>query len=346
MRGLLFVATSLIACVARGGLGCAPKAAATGSSSGEAQAPMPARSGGDAAAAQRDPAAEAGSPACTERETQPCALIPEGCPTGVRTCLDGAWGACAFDNPKTAPSCTTQCAGGRLSGDSLFAPVNRFDALRIDWAPTDLVSVPAAYRTIDPLEKMRVQALGHMVQMLTAQRHASTPKIYCGSPYRSFGAQCQLFGQYVAQDKCAKANSYSAMPGHSEHQLGSVCDLVYADNALIKGGTPADAWIAQHAYEYGFVQSYPEGTSDLTGYETEPWHYRYLGRKAALLLYQMQQSSLRAISTHEFISTIACWPALRVDELGAEDAEDAALARDTLCAQSKGRKDPLVCPHP
>jgi len=274
---------------------------------------------------------------CATGVSRPCALIADGCPTGVQSCVDGEWGACIFDNPKTVPRCTTQCQGGLLNGEGLFAPVNRFDALRPDWAPSDLRLVPAAYRTIDPMETMRLQALGHMVQMLAAQRRASAPKIFCGSPYRSFAAQCQLFAQYAAQDRCAKANTYSAMAGHSEHQLGTVCDLVYADNGLIQGNTPGDAWLAEHAYEYGFVRSYPAGTSELTGYETEPWHVRYLGKKAALLHHQMQVSSSRAISTHELIATIACWPALRIDALGAEDPDDAAAARAALCAETRDK---------
>jgi LAS superfamily LD-carboxypeptidase LdcB len=331
-RGCLLVRVASVAALS---VACSPSTV-TPIGAGEAQVALPSKPDATLPVGHHETApgpSDAGG--CTQGETQPCALVSDGCPIGLRTCHDGQWGACLFDNPGPPPRCTTQCSGGLLSGESLFAPVNRFDALRPDWAPSDLLLVPARYRTIDPLEKMRVQALGHMVQMLSAQRRASTPKIYCGSPYRSFGEQCQLFGQYVAQDRCAKANTYSAMAGHSEHQLGTVCDMVYADNGLIKGNTPGDAWLAEHAYEYGFLQSYPEGTSALTGYETEPWHFRYLGRKAALMHHRMQQAASRTISTHELIATIACWPAMKVDELATEAPDDAAQARAALCADSK-----------
>jgi zinc D-Ala-D-Ala carboxypeptidase len=280
-----------------------------------------------------------GVAACSEGQAQPCALVPEGCPTGTRTCQGGRWAECVFDAPGAPPACTIHCAGGELVGERLFTAVNRFDALRADWAPSDLVGVPQPYRTVDPLEKMRMQALGHMVQMLQAQRRESTPKIYCGSPYRSFGEQCRLFEQYAAQDHCTKANTYSAMAGHSEHQLGTVCDMVYANNELIRGATPGDAWLAAHAYEYGFVQSYPEGTSLVTGYEAEPWHYRYIGKKAALLHHKMQETAARTISTHELIATVACWPALRIDELAHEDVEDAETARKAICKENKAACD-------
>jgi LAS superfamily LD-carboxypeptidase LdcB len=270
--------------------------------------------------------------------------LPGGCPTGLRACIDGAWSACVFDAKEANPPCTTQCTGGLLAGDSLFTPVNRYESLRPDWGPSDLLVVPAAYRTVDPRERMRVQPLGHMVQMLDAERHAASPRIFCGSPFRSFAEQCQLFAQYAAQDqKCTKANTYSAMAGHSEHQLGTVCDLVYADNGLIQGNTDGDRWIAAHAFEYGFVQSYPEGTTPVTGYETEPWHYRYLGRKVALLHHQLEQSAARAISTHELIATLACQPAMKLDELSREDDGDAAGALKAYCAASK---DPSAICHP
>jgi zinc D-Ala-D-Ala carboxypeptidase len=290
-------------------------------------APPPAMSPSTSALATVTPGPSASSAACAPGATESCVLVPNGCATGVRTCSAGAWGTCTFNNPKSAPPCTTQCAGGALSGDDPFAAVNRWNALRRDWAPADLVTVPAAYRTIDPIEKMRAQALRHMVAMLKAQRLASAPPIYCGSPYRSFASQCQLFGQYAAEDRCSKANTYSAMAGHSEHQLGTVCDLVLSDNSLIRGGTSGDAWLRDHAFEYGYVQSYPEGTSEVTGYETEPWHFRYLGTRAALLHHTMEQTAGRAISADEFIASIACQPAAKLDELATDDPEDPASLR-------------------
>ena len=36
-----------------------------------------------------------------------------------------------------------------------------------------------------------------------------------------------------------------------------------------------------HAWEYGFVMSYPKGTIGLVCYDFEPWHFRYVGRELA-----------------------------------------------------------------
>jgi LAS superfamily LD-carboxypeptidase LdcB len=45
--------------------------------------------------------------------------------------------------------------------------------------------------------------------------------------------------------------------------------------------TPAGRWLAEHAHEYGFVISYPDGATAVTCYEFEPWHLRYVGRENA-----------------------------------------------------------------
>ena len=45
--------------------------------------------------------------------------------------------------------------------------------------------------------------------------------------------------------------------------------------------TKAGAWLAEHAWEHGFVMSYPKGKRRETCYAYEPWHYRYVGRDVA-----------------------------------------------------------------
>lgn len=36
-----------------------------------------------------------------------------------------------------------------------------------------------------------------------------------------------------------------------------------------------------HCAEYGFILRYPKDKEDITGIIYEPWHYRYVGVKAA-----------------------------------------------------------------
>ena len=104
------------------------------------------------------------------------------------------------------------------------------------------------------------------------------------SGYRSFETQEELYNDYVAVDGVEKADTYSAWPGHSEHQTGLAFDVGWVD--LQFADTPAGRWLANHAHEYGFIIRYPEGKEDITGYQYEPWHIRYLGVELATKVHQ------------------------------------------------------------
>lgn len=67
--------------------------------------------------------------------------------------------------------------------------------------------------------------------------------------------------------------------GYSEHQTGLAVDI-NADG-VNSTGEEVYAWLKEHAWEYGFILRYPQGKTDLTGTDYEPWHYRYVGNDAA-----------------------------------------------------------------
>ena len=100
------------------------------------------------------------------------------------------------------------------------------------------------------------------------------------SSYRSFETQAQLKGAYSVTYGSG-ANTFSADQGYSEHQLGTTIDFTTKG---LGGGlngfqsTAAYAWLQEHAQEYGFVLSYPEGNGY---YVFEPWHWRFVGEDLA-----------------------------------------------------------------
>src|SRR5699024_5056985 len=85
-------------------------------------------------------------------------------------------------------------------------------------------------------------------------------------------------------DGAEMADTYSARPGHSEHQTGLAFDLNEISDAF--AGTPEAEWLAEHAHEYGFIIRYPADKEDITGYSYEPWHVRYLGKEIAEKVYE------------------------------------------------------------
>lgn len=99
--------------------------------------------------------------------------------------------------------------------------------------------------------------------------------IYLSSGFRDYYTQDYIYNDYVVRDGQAVADTYSARPGHSEHQSGLAIDVNQVDDSFI--GTPEAIWLEAHCYEYGFILRYPQSKQDITGYKYESWHIRYVG---------------------------------------------------------------------
>jgi D-alanyl-D-alanine carboxypeptidase len=159
--------------------------------------------------------------------------------------------------------------------------------LPADYVPPDLVNVvtgkpasgvPLVIRAVayEDLARLRAAALaaGHRLEVVSA--------------FRSYEQQVATFDYWTRVGGYEQALSSSARPGHSEHQLGTAIDFgdgtaapwEYADWAQ----TPAGAWLASHAADFGFVMSYPKGQTAATCYSYEPWHFRYIGPDLAKAL--------------------------------------------------------------
>ena len=106
-----------------------------------------------------------------------------------------------------------------------------------------------------------------------------------GSGFRSYDLQNVYYSNYVRLYSQAEADKFSAKPGQSEHQTGLVVDLAYTDMdcylASCFADTPAGVWLTQNAHKYGFILRYPEGKESITGFQFEPWHFRYVGKDLA-----------------------------------------------------------------
>ena len=100
--------------------------------------------------------------------------------------------------------------------------------------------------------------------------------------YRSYEYQVNLYNKYVENDGIKEADTYSARPGYSEHQTG-LCVDVYDGEIDYTNFEKSDSynWMQENAYKYGFILRFPKGKENLTGYQYESWHYRYVGKKIA-----------------------------------------------------------------
>ncbi|MGQ0601791.1 MAG: M15 family metallopeptidase [Anaerolineales bacterium] len=190
--------------------------------------------------------------------------------------------------PIVTPTPTAgECALYDLA-DPLLTLVDRQVALPRDFEPSDLITptLPARNAWILPL-RLRAEVEPPLVSLLDASNQVGlTLKVV--SAYRSYIEQALAYQKW-AEWYPDRANAISAAAGHSEHQLGTAVDFTtpeiqarmpnrfHVSFAL----TPEGQWLAEHASEYGFVLSYPEWATEQTGYEWEPWHYRYVGVEVA-----------------------------------------------------------------
>lgn len=99
------------------------------------------------------------------------------------------------------------------------------------------------------------------------------------SGFRSYEYQRTLYNNYVARDGQKAADTYSARPGYSEHQTGLAMDINNASSSF--NNTKEAKWIADNCVKYGFILRYPKGKENITGYQYESWHVRYLGKELA-----------------------------------------------------------------
>jgi LAS superfamily LD-carboxypeptidase LdcB len=109
--------------------------------------------------------------------------------------------------------------------------------------------------------------------------------IKASSGFRSYAYQKSLIENAIKNGNEDVSISI-AKAGYSEHQLGTAIDITSlsinydsASGNFYK--TPESDWLKKNAYLYGFIQSYPLGKEDITGYKSEPWHYRYIGVEKA-----------------------------------------------------------------
>ena len=166
---------------------------------------------------------------------------------------------------------------------SLWVVVDKLRPLNpADYAAPDLVDVPVPY-VYAP--KLRAEASNQVVTMFADFTAETGLQMQSQSAYRSYNAQVGTYNGWVNKLGQAGADLTSARPGYSEHQTGLAIDIsaLPAKCSLDQcfSDTPQGVWLATNAWKYGFILRYPDGYTPITGYEFEPWHYRYVGLELA-----------------------------------------------------------------
>lgn len=218
-----------------------------------------------------EPTTESTTPAPTEPPTEPTTPAP---------------------TQPTVPV-PTEPAQPSTSVDTLLL-VNPWNYIPDGYKP-DLVTLSTSIA----IEDMRVDKVCYddLVQMMK-DCNKEAPEACVVSAYRTWAHQEGNFKRkvqkyldqgYSQEDAERFAAMVNARPGTSEHQTGLAVDII--DTRLWKlveaqEELPAQKWLMENSWKYGFILRYQKDKTNITGVIYEPWHYRYVGKDAAKAIYE------------------------------------------------------------
>lgn len=158
--------------------------------------------------------------------------------------------------------------------------INKNSGINENYIPPDLVIPNVKFRVADDMcREMRLDAANALENMFNDAKEEGINLIAI-SGYRSYDYQEVVYERSVATEGQEYTNNYVAIPGTSEHQTGLVMDLLSDEYLSLDEGfenTMAFQWLKENMTNYGFILRYPRGKEDITGYDYEPWHLRYVG---------------------------------------------------------------------
>ena len=174
--------------------------------------------------------------------------------------------------------------------DSYQRLISRQRPIDASYEPADLVKT-SAYS--DYPEYLRQDAAWYLEEMFRVAE-ADGVNLLLIDGYRSYTEQRSLYNTYVQKYSSSTIATMDCWPGASEHQLGLAVDLgdrlrscnlrTCFDNTVVY------SWLHDHAWEYGWIERYPYGKTDITGISYSPWHYRFVGPELAKELHNSGQT--------------------------------------------------------
>ena len=172
---------------------------------------------------------------------------------------------------------------------SLLVLANSAMPLAEDYEPEDLVKLHSRRDGVSELKgvytvsstsiQLRDEA-AKALETMCAAAEKDQVILYVRQGYRSYKDETARYS------RLSKRGMAEQKPGENDYQTGLAVTVVNEDwqsKTLTAefADTKAGKWMAKHAAKYGFVLRYPEGKKELTGWDAEPWHLRYVGVEAA-----------------------------------------------------------------
>ena len=165
--------------------------------------------------------------------------------------------------------------------NDILVLVNKYNYLPLGYKPNNLTYVDGAYGNKVPMQKIIVNDFIELQKKAKEESMNLMPT----TAFRDYNFQKNLYTKYSQKNGTKMADTYSARPGFSEHQTGLAIDLKNTNLKNIRLTEDNYNWLYNNAYKYGFIIRYEKGKENITGYQFENWHIRYVGKKHAKIIY-------------------------------------------------------------
>lgn len=158
--------------------------------------------------------------------------------------------------------------------------VNKDNRIPADWeSRIELVELKNIFNRTIKIEKETLEKYDELKDSLMKE----WIYIELDSAYRSLEKQQDLREDMEEEYWIEYAQKYAAVPGYSEHHTWLALDIcikkdwkLLSENHEMIVECEIFGKIHEKLPDYGFIIRYPEGREDITGFEYEPWHLRYL----------------------------------------------------------------------
>ena len=238
---------------------------------------------------------------CTSPPVDGAPSLAAGTPSAAST--SGSRTAVSASTASPTPARTPSASAGfdlrKHSVDdprSIWVVVDKRRPLRPkSWVPQDLVQPAVPHTNVPRLRRPAAAALERMV----AAAKRDGVGVVSLSAYRAYTVQQSIYQRNLRSLGRAATERLTARPGYSEHQTGLADDLGDSSGrcgiAACFATTPAGRWLAANAWRYGWILRYPAGQQAVTGIQSEPWHYRYVGTGLSKHMHATGQTLLERV---------------------------------------------------
>ncbi len=182
------------------------------------------------------------------------------------------------------PTPTNSASPSIDAPDSLWVVVDKKRPLKpANWVPKNLVTPKFTDGAgVNPRGIQLAKPAGKAIKLMaTAMKAAGAGTLALDSTYRSYSSQVAVHAKDVAALGLVAGEKLAARPGFSEHQTGLAADVSAVNQGCVIqvcfAKTKAGKWLAANSWQFGFILRYPDGRTATTGYQFEPWHFRFVG---------------------------------------------------------------------